>query len=184
MRFDRQDSSAVFINFVRQNRQIWAFQYSAAEYVSDMPLIVYMKFLMTMKNFKILSFVAAMFMAGCNAQATNPGVEVVSPAEFKAKIEGDTEGYLLDVRRADEFAAGHIDGAHLINWLNTDEFKKEAAGLDKSKTIYIYCRSGRRSNEAAVYLSEQGYKVVDMGGGILAWEKEGLPVTSGNNVSE
>lgn len=125
-----------------------------------------------------------MSMAGCNAQATNPGVEVVSPAEFKAKIDGDPDGYLLDVRRADEFATGHIAGAHLINWLDTDGFKKEASGLDKSKTIYIYCRSGRRSNEAASYLSDQGYKVVDMGGGILAWEKEGLPVTPGNDVSE
>lgn len=133
---------------------------------------------------KTLLFIAAMFMAGFNAQANNPDIEVVSSSEFQTKIAGDPDGYLLDVRRVDEFAAGHLDGAHLINWLDTDEFKKEASGLDKSKTIYMYCRSGRRSNEAAVYLSDQGYKVVDMDGGILAWEKEGLPVISGNNVSE
>ena len=50
--------------------------------------------------------------------------------------------------------------------------------LEKNKSIYIYCRCGRRSNEAANYLAEQGYKVVDMDGGILSWSAKNLPMVS------
>lgn len=117
-------------------------------------------------------------MTSCSSKADTPNVEVISPQEFRTKLAGDTNSYLLDVRRPDEFAAGHLQGAHLLNWIDTPAFKQGAVTLDKAKTIYVYCRSGRRSNEAANYLARQGYKVVDMKGGILAWEKAGLPVTT------
>lgn len=131
-----------------------------------------------MKLLKILSLIAILCMTACSAKATNPGVEVVSPEVFQSKLAQDPAAYLLDVRKPDEFAAGHLAGAHLLNWLDPETFKADAKNLDKSKTMYVYCRSGRRSNEAANYLAEQGYKVVDMDGGILAWEKAGLPVTT------
>ena len=133
-----------------------------------------------MKFSKILSLVAAMFVSGCCcSKASNPNnVEVVSPHEFQSRLSDDSQGYLLDVRKPQEFAAGHLRGAHLLDWLDTENFKKDAPGIDKSKTVYIYCRSGRRSNAAANYLSKLGYTGVDMDGGILAWEKEELPVTT------
>lgn len=117
-------------------------------------------------------------MAGCNAMASNAGVETVSPEVFQVKLLEDSSAYLLDVRKPDEYAAGHLKGAHLLNWLDTESFKQEADKLDKSKTIYVYCRSGRRSNEAACYLAEKGYCVVDLDGGILAWEEKNLPVAA------
>lgn len=131
-----------------------------------------------MKLLRIFSLIATMLMTACSTKATNHDVEVVSPEIFQAGLTGDITAYLLDVRKPDEFAAGHLAGANLLNWLDTDFFKKNAANLDKAKTIYIYCRSGRRSNEAANYLAGQGYKVVDMDGGILAWEKAGFPITT------
>mgnify|MGYP004443770405 FL=1 len=112
---------------------------------------------------------------GCNAQ--NPNVTVVTPSDFKTAVETDANGILLDVRKPDEFAEGHLKGAKLINWLDGDSFKKEAENLDKTKTVYVYCRSGRRSNSAANYLADQGFKVVDMKGGIMAWKASGLPTT-------
>jgi len=48
--------------------------------------------------------------------------------------------------------------------------------LDKSKTILIYCRSGNRSVAGARLLSENGFTVVNMNGGLLEWESEKLPV--------
>lgn len=102
---------------------------------------------------------------------------IVSPEVFHAKLAEDSSAYLIDVRKPDEFAAGHLSNAHLLNWLDDDSFKREAVKIDKEKTIYVYCRSGRRSNEAAQFLSKRDYKVVDMDGGILAWNKAGLPVT-------
>lgn len=137
-----------------------------------------------MKFLKILSLTASLLMAGCTSMASNPNVKVVSPEEFQAGLADDSTAYLLDVRKPDEFAAGHLIGAHHLNWLNTEEFKEGAKALDKRRTIYTYCRSGRRSSAAANYLAEQGYNVVDMDGGILAWEKAGHPVTQEVQVTE
>lgn len=131
-----------------------------------------------MKTLKIIIFLATLFMTACSAKATGNDVEVVSPTEFQALLKDDPNAYLLDVRRHDEYAAGHLEGAHLLNWLDSATFRKEAIGLDKHKTIYVYCRSGRRSNEAANYLAGKGYKVIDMDGGILAWEHDHLPITT------
>lgn len=131
-----------------------------------------------MKLFKIFSVAAALFMTGCSTSASNHNVETVSPREFQTRLAESSDAYLLDVRRPDEFAAGHLEGAHLLNWLDTAKFKQDINNIDKSQTIFIYCRSGRRSNAAAEYLSAEGYTVVDMKGGILSWEKDGLPLTT------
>lgn len=111
-------------------------------------------------------------------------MKVVEPGEFKAALAGGGDVYLLDVRRPEEYQAGHLKGAHLLNWLDSESFKKGAEELDKSDTIYVYCRSGRRSGEAADYLASQGFKVVDMKGGILAWQQAGLPVTSSQDADQ
>lgn len=121
-------------------------------------------------------FAALLGMTSCTAQ--NQNVSVIAPNEFKVAFEKDTNGFLLDVRKPEEFADGHVKGAALLNWLDEETFKQEAPKmLDKAKTIYVYCRSGRRSNAAANWLAAQGYKVVDMKGGILAWNEAGLPTT-------
>ena len=84
------------------------------------------------------------------------------------KMMADSSDYiLLDVRRPDEFAAGHIPGAVLFtNELMT---KADAEKLlpNKSQRIYVYCRSGRRSKEASQKLVEYGYSNVIEIGGIL-----------------
>ena len=116
-------------------------------------------------------------MATCSVKAENPDLETVSTEEFKNQLAEDPSAYLLDVRTPEEFAEGHLAGAHILNWLDPETFQRDAKDLDKSKTIYVYCRSGRRSHEAGSYLAEYGYHVVDMEGGILAWEKDGFPVS-------
>lgn len=136
------------------------------------------KSIKNMQFIKIVSLIAVLFMATCGVKAENPGLETLSTEEFKNRLAEDTSAYLLDVRTPDEFSDGHLAGAHLLNWLDPQTFKTDAENLDKSKTIYVYCRSGRRSNEAGRYLVERGYHVVDMDGGILAWEKAGFPVSN------
>lgn len=131
-----------------------------------------------MKIIRIFSFIIAVIMASCNAKGGNHNVEVVSPQEFQTKLNEDSNAYLLDVRKPDEFDEGHLKGAQLLNWLDESNFRQGAQKLDKSKTIYVYCRSGRRSNEAAEYLAKDGFKVVDMDGGILAWRENNLPIVT------
>ena len=74
---------------------------------------------------------------------------------------------LLDVRTNEEYAAGHIEGS--IN-LPVGEIDRAGAVItDKDVPIYVYCRSGKRSERAAAYLKGNGYTKVNDIGGILSY---------------
>ncbi len=124
-----------------------------------------------MKKYLVLLF-GVMFFFGCKAQNS---VKVLTAEEFAAAVKADKKAVVLDVRRPDEFAAGHIEGAILLNFLDTVSFNAGVEKLDKSKTYYIYCRSGRRSNNAAVLMQKKGFTVFDLGGGFLSWQRYNLP---------
>lgn len=115
---------------------------------------------------------SAMQSFGCSH---SDNIVSVSAVEFEKAIKADSV-QLLDVRSPQEFAEGHIDGAININ-VQSDDFRQRAdKELSKDSTILVYCRSGRRSMDAAETLTELGYKVVNLKGGIIEWNEEGLPV--------
>ena len=93
-----------------------------------------------------------------------------------AELIADSNVVILDVRKADEFAEGHIKGAILIDQFQNDFLEQAKAKLPVDKTIAIYCRSGRRSANAAGKLADVGYKCVNLEGGILAWKEANMPV--------
>ncbi len=114
----------------------------------------------------------SVFLAGKvgkgDAQMTYTSITMEQAAEI---FKYDGSYVILDVRRADEFAEGHIPGA--INVANEDIHDTEPAELpDKDQLIYVYCRSGRRSKEAAGKLAAMGYKNIVEFGGILDWTGE------------
>ena len=81
-------------------------------------------------------------------------------------------GYIiLDVRRPDEFAAGHIPNAIIVpnESISTVEIPELP---DKDQFILVYCRSGRRSKEASEKLVKLGYTNIVEFGGILDWKGE------------
>ncbi len=88
------------------------------------------------------------------------------------KIMREAEGYvILDVRRPDEYADGHIPGA--INLPNEEIGTSDIPELpDKGQLILVYCRSGRRSKEAAEKLARLGYTKIVEFGGILDYKGE------------
>ena len=95
----------------------------------------------------------------------------ISMDEAIAMMAEETGYIILDVRRADEFAAGHIPGA--INVANESIGTDELPELpDKNQLIMVYCRSGRRSKEAAEKLVKLGYTNIVEFGGILDWKGE------------
>lgn len=113
-------------------------------------------------------------ISGCNS---SDNITSVSAPEFDKAIKADSV-LLLDVRTPQEYAEGHIDGALNIN-IQSDDFRQRAEKeLSKDSTILIYCRSGRRSMEAAEILTELGYTVVNLKGGIIEWKGDGLTVTT------
>ena len=91
---------------------------------------------------------------------------------------------LLDVRTADEFNEGHIANALNIDVKQDDFMEKAKAVLPTDKTIAVYCRSGVRSVLAANMLAKEGYKVVNMKGGILAWKEAGRPIGTDTEAYE
>ena len=102
-----------------------------------------------------------------NKEQTNTYSQI-SIDEAVAMMAQESDYIILDVRRADEFAAGHIPNA--INVANEDIGTDEIAEIpDKDQLIMVYCRSGRRSKEAADKLVKLGYTNIVEFGGILDW---------------
>ena len=95
-----------------------------------------------------------------------------------AELIADPNVVILDVRKADEFAEGHIKGAVLIDQFQSDFVEQAKAKLPIDKTIAVYCRGGRRSVKAATKLAEAGFMCVNLKGGITAWKEAGMPVTT------
>lgn len=86
------------------------------------------------------------------------------------KLMASDKGFvLLDVRTPEEFSSGHIPGA--IQLTNETFTKQDAENLlkDKNQTIYVYCRSGRRSKQSSQKLIDFGYTNVVEIGGILSY---------------
>ena len=93
-----------------------------------------------------------------------------------AELVANTNVVVLDVRTVAEFTEGHIKGAVIIDQGQSDFVEKAKSSLPIEKKIAIYCRSGRRSANAAGKLAEVGYKCVNLKGGIIAWKEAGKPV--------
>lgn len=111
--------------------------------------------------------------SGCN----NNDITSVSVPEFEQEIQADSV-QLLDVRTPQEYAEGHIAGAINID-VQSDDFQPAATQkLSKDSTILVYCRSGRRSLDAAEILTRLGYRVINLKGGILDWQASDRPVTT------
>ena len=99
--------------------------------------------------------------------------EKVSVDEFQKQLSSASDYILLDVRTADEFNAGHLNGAINIDYYSADA-KDQFSKLDKEKTVFIYCRSGGRSGKSAAILKDLCFKdVKDMQGGYMEWSGKG-----------
>ena len=116
---------------------------------------------------RIIAVLGMLFSLFCCAQ--KPRFTSYAPAEFERALKEDPAIQLVDVRRPDEFEAGHINNAILINVLEADFISKVDAMLDKSRPVAVYCRSGKRSKDAAEKLSKKGFVVYDLDSGYLGW---------------
>ena len=111
-------------------------------------------------------------LVACNEENDLPKdmtYEQITPAEAKSLMDSESGYIILDVRTPEEFAEGHIEGAILISDYEIGE-KAEKILTDKDQLILVYCRSGRRSKNAANELAELGYTNIKEFGGIIDWE--------------
>jgi rhodanese-related sulfurtransferase len=117
--------------------------------------------------------------ADASTVSTPTGVETVPAPDAAAIIESDPDDLVvLDVRTPEEYAAGHLEGATLIDFYEPG-FAEQIAALDPGVPYVVYCRSGNRSGETTALMDELGFaSVADVDGGILAWDAAGLPVVT------
>lgn len=107
--------------------------------------------------------------------ATSTQIEHVDAAEA-ARLLASTNLTVLDLRTPVEYAAGHLQGARLIDF-NSPQFAQELGRLDREATYLIHCASGRRSTAALETFRRLGFKrIIHLDGGLRAWQAAGQPV--------
>ena len=116
-----------------------------------------------------LALMLISLLVGCNGGDHTNTYEQITPAEAKALMDSEDGYVILDVRTPEEFAERHIEGAILIPDYEIRE-KAESILTDKDQLILVYCRSGRRSKNAANELATLGYTNIKEFGGINDWK--------------
>ncbi len=148
---------------------------------------------MNPKNLMISLFLGALIIgvllaSGCIQTETNTTksetqiqiIENITPEEAYILIQENKDNsnfVILDVRTPEEFLGEYIENAVNLDYYS-DTFRNDLDKLDKNKTYLIYCRSGRRSENALNITKELDFReVYNMLGGIIKWKSEGLPTT-------
>ncbi|PHV69634.1 hypothetical protein CS063_14835 [Sporanaerobium hydrogeniformans] len=120
-----------------------------------------------MKKMIIVLGLSLVMLIGCSNKQSEE-LQVLTAQEAKAIIDDEEYDVILDVRTIEEYNEGHIEHAILLPDYEI-ESKIEEVISDKDARILIYCRSGRRSNNAANKLVDLGYTHVYDFGGIIDW---------------
>lgn len=107
------------------------------------------------------------------------GIRLVNAEQGAAIQTSPPDGLvILDVRTAEEFADGHLEGAIMIDFYR-DDFADQIAALDPTAPYLLYCRSGNRSGQTTAIMQDLGFSdVADIDGGITAWTQAGLPTVT------
>jgi thioredoxin len=125
-----------------------------------------------MKYRSLLYLLLVLVFASCNGQNSKE-IKTIDSKAFAEKMTATPNPQILDVRTPEEFTSDHIDNAKNINWLGTT-FVSDVEKLDKSQPVFVYCKSGGRSQKAAEKLNELGFKTIyQLDGGMLKWDAAG-----------
>ncbi len=106
----------------------------------------------------------------------NLTVTTIAMDDFVAQRPGSSP--VIDVREVTEYAEGHVPGAVLIP---LGQVAQRAAEVPTADTVYVICRSGRRSLDGALALTRLGRNAVSVDEGTLGWIARGLPVVTGSS---
>lgn len=113
--------------------------------------------------------------AAPTAAAETGAVRHVDP-DGAARLLAEDKVIVLDVRTPDEFKAGHIKGARLMDFRDPD-FAKKLGQLDRTKTYLVHCAVGGRSRASLETFRKLGFQsIVHLDGGFTAWQRAGKPV--------
>lgn len=119
---------------------------------------------------KYMSLLSLLGLFACGNSFTNLSVD-----EFESSTGNMA---LIDVRTAEEYADGHLRNASNVDWYADDFLSQIQSAYPSQTPLAIYCRSGRRSADAAKKLAKAGYTVYNLLGGYLAWTEASKPTTT------
>lgn len=109
----------------------------------------------------------------CQSQ---PKEQLLEAENFQFRLKSTPNSQLVDVRTPGEFASGHLAGAVNIDFYSPD-FEKQLGKLSKENPVFVYCKVGGRSEDAAKILRKNGFNVVyELQGGIMKWTAQNLPL--------
>lgn len=118
----------------------------------------------------------AVALAGCSS--STEGLQTVSPEAAAETMADNPNAIVLDIRTAEEFYAGTIEGSINIDFYAAD-FAAQLDKLDKDADYVMYCNSGNRSGDAMSTFEDLEFQsVTEIDGGIQAWYADGLPVVA------
>ncbi|MBO7570829.1 MAG: rhodanese-like domain-containing protein [Bacteroidales bacterium] len=129
-----------------------------------------------MKRIIIILIVIVIVAAGVTAiiyfSKMNSNFTTLNANDFEKAIANENT-IIVDVRTADEYSGGHIPNAINIDVKRAGFLYEADEKLPKDKTIAVYCQGGVRSRKAATLLSDNGYNVINLAGGISEWNGAG-----------
>lgn len=108
-------------------------------------------------------------------QMQNDKISLISAEALDELLQSNSDIQVLDVRTAEEVAEGKISGSVNIS-VYEEEFAEMVKVLDTTKPVYIYCKMGGRSAEAAKIVENMFPKIYDLDGGITSWEEKELSI--------
>ena len=98
-------------------------------------------------------------------------MENITEEKWVQLIESDDHFTILDVRTPGECAEGIQKDALILNFMDSKAFIDGLSSLDKTKTHYVYCRSGNRSGQACMIMDQMGFeKTYNLLGGMINWK--------------
>ena len=121
---------------------------------------------------KYVLILVSILAIAMSCKSKNEGVKDITVEDLQVVLKNEADIQLLDVRTPPEWAHGIIKNATEIN-VTSDGFKEQALKkLDKTKPVYIYCRSGGRSKIASEMLWKEGFETYNILGGYLEWQEK------------
>ncbi len=133
-------------------------------------------YFLTLFLFGTFQFSTAQFVK--DLQKVEPVIRNTRAKIFSKLIHQTKNPQIIDIRTPGEYASGHLKNAILINYYDRNFAKNiEKAGLDKSRPVFIYCRSGHRSGNAIPVFKKLGFKhIINLAYGINEWKRLNLPL--------
>ena len=123
-----------------------------------------------MKKYILFLGLILLIIASCSSQSTE--IKNISVEDLQVVLKDNKNIQLVDVRTPAECAKGIIENAIKID-ITEDNFEKIALDkLDKTKPVYLYCKSGGRSKKASKLLLKKGFQTYNVLGGYIAWKQK------------